>query len=74
MADPLARSPATRRKPTPAAVPALRLAQLVRRPSPAAASEAGTVTIEVGGATITIGAGADMATVVMVLALLGGRA
>jgi hypothetical protein len=75
MADPLARPLPTPRKPAPAAVPVVRLAQLVRTPTPIAPPpRAGDVVVELGTTRITIGAGADTSTVVMVLTLLGGRA
>jgi hypothetical protein len=72
MADPFARPLSTPRKPVAAAVPAVRLAQLVRTSAPTA-PRAGDVVVELGTTRITIGAGADTATVVMVLTLLGGR-
>jgi len=56
----------------------LRLAQLVRTPtiSPArmrVPAHEGEVVVEVGSARITISPGADVTTVVTILALLGGR-
>ena len=53
----------------------MRLAQLIRVPAAASpAVRAGEMVVEVGGARITIGAGVDVATVVLVLTMLGGRA
>ena len=55
--------------------PVLRLARLV--PTPAATATAvrdGEVVLEVGGSRLTIGRGADLATVVTLVAMLGGRA
>jgi len=78
MADSLPRSPSTTRKPAAlaaAAMPAVRLAQLVRAPAPTSpASRGGDVVVDLGTTRITIGAGADVATVALVLTLLGGRA
>lgn len=75
MADSPARSTSTLRKSAPAAPPEIRLAQLVRAPAAASpAPRTGEMVVEVGGARITIGAGVDVATVVLVLTVLGGRA
>ena len=51
----------------------MRLAQLVRTPAAAPAPRIGEMVVEVGGARITIGPGVDVATVVLVLTVLGGR-
>jgi transposase len=54
--------------------PPMRLARLVRTPEPAAAptgSASPALVIEVGGARVTVGYGADISTVVTVLALVG---
>jgi hypothetical protein len=54
-------------------MPAVRLAQLVRTPT-SPAPRGGDVVVDLGTTRITIGAGADVATVALVLTLLGGRA
>ena len=54
--------------------PLVRLARLV--PTPAFAPTVtgdGDIVIEVGGTRMTVGRGADLTTVVTVLAMLGGR-
>jgi hypothetical protein len=79
MADPLTRSSSPPRKPAalasvaPPAMPAVRLAQLVRTTT-SPAPRGGDVVVDLGTTRITIGAGADVATVALVLTLLGGRA
>ena len=79
MADPTARSTAPPRKLAALApmaaptMPAVRLAQLVRTPT-SPAPRGGDVVVDLGTTRITIGAGADVATVALVLTLLGGRA
>lgn len=63
-----------------AATPTVRLARLVRTPSPSpspspttpAPSAGSAVVIELGGARITVGHGADVAMVVSVLAMVSG--
>ena len=75
MSDSPIRSTSTLRKSAPAAAPEMRLAQLIRVPAAASpAHRTGEMVVEVGGARITIGAGVDVATVVLVLTMLGGRA
>jgi hypothetical protein len=53
-----------------AVVPTVRLARMVRTPEAAPATSPALV-IEVGGVRVTVGHGADVATVVTVLAMVG---
>jgi hypothetical protein len=54
-----------------ASAPAVRLARLVRTPSAPAVSASPALVIEVGDVRVTVGHGADVATVVTVLAMVG---
>ena len=59
-----------------ASAPTVRLARVVRSPAtnaePAIASSNPALVIEIGGARLTVGHGADVATVVSVLAIVAG--
>jgi hypothetical protein len=80
MADDTGRGLAGKRK-RATTMTGVRLARVVRSPEAALAAGSGgargdgAVVIEVGGARVTVGRGADLQTIVMVLALLrgGGR-
>ena len=73
MADPTS-TPKFERRSRGTAQPVLRLARLVPTPAAmAAAVRDGEVVLEVGGSRLTIGRGADLATVVTLVSMIGGR-
>ena len=76
MEDEAARASPGRRRRVASPAPVVRLAQLVRTPTPAPKNSGGlidgTVVIEVGNARVTVTRGADLQSLVLVLALLRG--